>query len=641
VNLLKKLFILAILSGGLLYALSNASGVLRSGNEVILTPQDGHSLNVVRMSGSDANFDITMSNKGKVYYSATSQIDDIYLVFHNDVVEGDRIKIHVNSGSFRYNISPVKSLPSMVKKALYKKATDNKKSKHKKRVVKKKSKIKKSKPAILGEFVEDVTKSKTIKEKEHTYKAPVIESKPTPTVVPEPTPAIVKETTPKNSIKNDKKVLSDSFYDNFTKIFKNLVKSFSSKSNSNIKPVGKKTILKEEKLKDDKPEPIKPIKEVKEKLDDRAMTHEATMIRGDFSKLPSEIEIFDDSELQKSAKIEKKVFKPIKKAPKIAPVATPIEVTPKKEVVLEPTNVEQTTTTLDPIINQTTPQKVIVKQEQEVKVAPTKESIDESLENRVIKKPTSSYENSGYYPDTGYKDEYKDLNGDKKVVKEAPKPELVDNSGEKKIVITKIIDKEKDSQESSDPFAGRVLGKIDDRILGGGYNPDEGTSKFGMKVTKNSKPVSAWIEVFKNGTKDRVKTFYTLSSSKVKKVKLPAGVYMIRATYRSKAGKLQKTLKNISLSEGEDITKHITFHDGKLRVIARRDDKSLYVKVTAYKSGTKDRVAFEFSDRHSGITNMTLGTGTYDIEVAEHNKIREFNGIKIRSGKIETIKADF
>jgi hypothetical protein len=528
----------------------------------------------------------------------------------------------------------------MVKKALYKKATNNKQPKPRKSSVKKKRKIKKKEPAILGEFVEDVTKSKPIKEKEYIYEAPVVESTPTPieTITPVETPTTTQQTSTVSSIKNDKKVLSDSFYKNFTNIFKDLVKSFSpkSKDNGDVKPVVRKTIPK------DKPEPKpEPVKEVKEVFDDRALTHEATMIRSDFSKLPSEIEIFNDSELQKSAKIEKKVFKPIK-AP-ITPKVAPAVVTPKKEVILKPTKVVQTVAKEDPIIKQAAPQKVIVKQDQEIQVSQTPAPIQQpvKVEQSRVKEPSKAYENGGYYPDTGYKDEYKDLNKDEKVVKEAPKPELVDNSNGKKIVITKIIDDESKSKESSDPFAGRVLGKIDDRVLGGGYNPDSGTSKFGMKVTKNSQPVSAWIEVFKNGTKDRVKTFYTSSSKKIKKVKLPAGVYMIRATYRSKDGKLQKTLKNINLSDGGDITKHIAFHDGKLRVIARRADKSLYVRVTAYKSGTKDKVAFEFSDRHSGITNMTLGTGTYDIEVAEHNNIREFNNIKIRSGQMETIKADF
>jgi hypothetical protein len=409
------------------------------------------------------------------------------------------------------------------------------------------------------------------------------------------------------------------------------------------KPTVRKSMPKVEPKVEDKViiKKVEPKKEIVESFDDRALMHEATMIRSDFSKLPSEIEIFDDSELQKSAKIEKKVFKEIEKPviTKTAPIVVPkvvVKNEPKKEVILEPTKQGITPQPMTKI--ESKPQNVIVKEDRIIKTAPVQSSV---IEKAIEPK---AYENGGYYPDTGYKDEYKDLN--KKVeqkpvpTKEAPKPELVDNSNGKKIVITKIIDEEK-TQENSDPFAGRVLGKIDDRVIGGGYNPNSGSSKFGMKVTKNSKPISAWIEVFKDGTKDRVKTFYTSSSSKIKKVKLPAGVYMIRATYRSKGGKLQKTLKNINLNDGGDITKHITFHDGKLRVIARRADKSLYVRVTAYKSGTKDKVAFEFSDRHSGITNLTLGTGTYDIEVAEHNNIREFNDVKIKSGAMETIKVEF
>jgi len=240
--------------------------------------------------------------------------------------------------------------------------------------------------------------------------------------------------------------------------------------------------------------------------------------------------------------------------------------------------------------------------------------------------------------DTGYKEGYEDLAQEPM---DKRNEEVVDESNENKIVITKILDKNKPQSKPKDPFAGRVLGRMDDRVLGGGYNPDVGSGKFGVRVTKNSLPVSAWIEVFKDGTKNRVKTFYTSNTNKTKKVKLPSGVYMIRATYRTRDGKLQKTIKSIHLKEGGDITKHISFNDGKVKVVATRGGKPLYVKVIAYKAGTKDRVNYEFSNRHTGIAGLSLPVGTYDIEVVDHKRVKNFDSVRIESSKTKTLNIDF
>jgi hypothetical protein len=89
------------------------------------------------------------------------------------------------------------------------------------------------------------------------------------------------------------------------------------------------------------------------------------------------------------------------------------------------------------------------------------------------------------------------------------------------------------------------------------------------------------------------------------------------------------------------VNRSIAFHDGKLRVVAKRGDKPLYVKVVAYKSGTRKKVSYDFSSRNSGVATLSLGSGTYDIEVIDHKNNQSFDNIHIRSGATETINVDF
>ncbi len=632
-KIVSKVILFTVLVGGLLFAYSSQNGIVSAGEEIEITPQDGHSFNVKRVSGSDANYDIEMSNKGNVYYSQEHQVDDVYLVFHNDVVPGDRIKIHVNSGSFSYSFSAINALPKMVKKALYKKAVNQNKSQKPKRVKKKviHHQTKKKEEPIVGEFVEDFDK----KERKKEFEQKVVEQKSDEIRTHEIVASQEQEkgTSTSNKNKTKQKVLSDSFYSNFTKIFKDMLKKFSTPQKSSHQPQVQKSVQKAEK------EEIEalPTKANQEELvvDQREIVHEATMIRGDFSKLPSEIEIFDDSKLQESAKVEKKVF------PKLEQ---------EKVQELEKKSLKTEVPTILPVTPSPTLEGGSKKESlpiQKSNPVPTQapiQSLEDKFKGRVIgHQDRTAIEDDTI--DTGYKDEYSDLNKESKKFDKTQQESSISHEGkveidENKIVITKILDKEKNKEKSEDIFAGRVLGKMDDRVLGGGYDPDSEVAKFGVRATKNSLPVSAWIEVFKDGTKKRVKTFYTSDTRKTKKIKLPAGVYMIRATYRTRSGKLQKTLKHIHLKSGGDITKHITFNEGKLKVVSKRGDKPLYVKVVVYRSGTKERVTYEFSDRESGVALLSLATGDYDIEVIDHEQKREF-ATTIRASKTETINADF
>ena len=655
----KKFFILLLFIGGLLYAKSE---ILNSGEEIVLRPIDGRSLNVVRYSGQNANFDIEMSNKGRIYYSAKNQTDDIYLVFHNDVQPGDRIKIHINSGRFRYNFSTVRALPKLVKKALYKNAVSKKYVKKRKRYKKKHRSRKKSKPKVINKQISpkiepsgtsqnEINKSEEVS----TIQSDINKEESIGTIQSDINNEEQNSDSQNLSVSNNttnKKVLSDTFYGNFTKIFENLIKKFSlsPSKKTQIKEDEIKVVTKEsEKEQNSKVEEIKPPKkEIKTQEDKRLMVHEATMIRGDFTKLPDDIEIFDDMEEQTS----KQTIGTLTKAPVNTTPNESIE--NKEEAQVEESNPVVVAAILPPKQKEESEfkeikdkllssikkknQSVIVKNPNNT--TPIKEYQKYTPQKRVpIKKSAQISQVPVDYIDTGYKNGYKDI--ETSAPKEPNNNKLVDTSDKNKIVITKVLETSENKSAKKDIFEGRVLGKISDRVLGGGYNPNSGTSHFGMKVTKNSLPVSAWIEVFKNGTKQRVKTFYTSSTNRTKKVKLPAGVYMIRATYRTKDGKLQKTIKNIHLKEGDDITKHITFNEGQLKVVAKRGDRPVYVKVTVYKPGTKKIVNYDFSDRHTGIVGLSLPVGTYDIEVADHKNIKNFDSIKITVSNTQTLNIDF
>ena len=601
-RLLNKFILLTVLSIGVLYAYTYQNGVLSAGEELIISPKDGYSFNVKRLSGSDANYDIQMSNQGKIYYADEDQIDDIYLVFHDDVMPGDRIKIHINSGRFEYSFSAVNRLPSIVKKALIKKAVkveveekSYKQTHHKNRY--KSKKIKKEEP-IVGEFVTDNEFKNSKPIVNGTISVEEVQKEPEQQKVQAesiPVQAQSQKSTVNSSSSNEKP-FSDSFYNKFTAIFQDLVKKFANENKSSANKSAKVSNTNNNKTKIAKTEK----KEESFKVDKRELVHEATILRSNFDKLPTEIDLFDTKDKQDVS--VKKELKP--------------KIVEKKSPVLQKDN--------RPI--------------KTYKSATNTNSDKDKFSGRVIGHKAT--EQSSVI-DTGYKKGYEDLS----LKDTSPKVDSEDKSSVEakkdgdKIVITKILEKEK-KQDSEDKFAGRVLGKSSDRVLGGGYEPSSESGSLGVRATKNSLPVSAWIEVFKNGTKSRVKTFYT-SVSKIKKVKLPAGVYMIRTTYRTRDGKLQKTIKNIHIKNGEDITRNITFNDGRLKVVAKRGGKPQYVKVVVYKSGSKSRYSYDFSDRDTGVVFLTLPVGLYDIEVLDHDDKKSFTSERIEASKTDTISVEF
>ncbi len=703
-GILFKLFILFTFFSVLGLANTNRMGSLSSGMEVLLTPQNQHALSITRTAGkyaSDANFNFTMLNGNEVIYEDKNQVDDVYLVFHDDIQKNDRIKIHVNSGYFDYKIAPLLSLPKVVKNVIDPEVIE----KAKRYEAQEKRSRKKS---IQQQQKRIEKKSKKVEDRSRKEVQKIAPAITTPKVVEKveeyPLPNSTQQTVNTSSVNP----LDENFFTHFTAIFKKLLETLS------LKPIQKNiedkslttTISKSEEIKKaPTPVSVKPDlptfddKALKRAVaqtekaympiqyrpninaNDHAIKAAANLEKSAFTRPKRGIhEKFDDDTLQENAKSEgrdfskrkepmisdtlpnqldksyhdsfksgiKSDFKEIKIAKEQIPTFSS-DVGVKEPVSVSQTPIE-TLPTFSDIKPELSPAPAI-----ETSTPVVEKVAMPSISTPSVQKPTYIEDKKVAYPDTGYKDAYKDL---------APKPQQVQNlqsiphtavkedltlpsqnkttvpeEGEdKRLVIRKIIDKKVTKE---DPYAGRILGNIDDRVLGNGYQPATSSAKLGMKVTKNNRPVSAWVEVFKNGTKQRVKTFYTAKSSRIKKVSLPAGTYMVRATYRTRDSKQQRTIKNIHLREGASINKSIAFYDGKVRVVARRGEKALYVKVIAYKSGTDRRVSYDFSARHSGVATLSLPSGRYDIEVLEHGKSRFFDNVRIRAGKITTLHADF
>ncbi len=658
-------------------------GRLHSGDKAVIKPMDNYAFSITKTKGmvsSNASYNLTLVNGRDIIYDDKNLVDDVYLVFHDDILPGDRMKIEVNRGYFDYKLTPLLKLPTIVKNVLEPEVIE--KAKHPKQS---KKRTKKTRPL----------QHKKVEEKVPLSSSSAAEALETKAVVVPPLESEISYTSP----------IGKTFFEKFTKIFKELVKSFSfNSSTTHAASVEKKA----------EPKKIAPIKQQAVKIkaglprfNDGALKAAATLQEAKFTESKRGIQnSFDDSGLKNSAKLEKSTFSAPQRGlsenfddaalQQSALVSKKVFNKPK-EIAIDsqlPSHVEEKFAPLPsrepslykdafskraepvPTFNAVAPKSV--DKMPQLKAAKRGENVptfsdakpslpvsSEPISRPVLdtKEPVNSYTKSvqnpsplahdktAAYPDTGYKKGYEALEPRVSSVQEKPVRQRVvedtslpQNSvskaedGSDKLIITKRIKKD---EPVADPFAGRVLGRMDDRVLGNGYDGAASSAKLGMRVTKNSRPVSAWIEVFKNGTKQRVKTFYTSKGRKTKKVKLPAGNYMVRATYRTRDTKQQKTIKNIRLLEGANVNKSIAFHDGKLRVIARRGDNPLYVKVVVYKSGSHHRVTYDFSSRNSGVAQLSLGSGSYDIEVLEHKNNQLFEGIRIKAGKTNTINVDF
>ena len=669
-RLLMKITVFASVSTAIIFANSNMRGSLKTGDVKILVPKDDYALSITRTPGmisSRSSYDFIMLNNKDIVYEDKNQVDDIHLVFHDDVHEGDLIKIRINHGFFDYKIAPINALPNIVKSALDKEVVKRASIKKEREKTRKKKAVSTPKSFKKEEVHEVVNVPKIISP---TVEYNVAETIPVEADVVANSVAITSDK-PRITT-NPASPISDNFFAKFTKIFENLVKSFKADKSA------KKEVLTEteETKKIMKAQKVEPRGIIK-RFDDSALLRSATQKEMGFVPQEKGIQTtFDDSSLQNKAQLEDRAFKEFVRGitptfddtqlQSQAQTSTKVFNKPQEIVVNKyiPTTTEQTYSgagsreekEYHEQFSKMTEAVPNFKGRAPV-VAEVPTVMSHSVTAPSIEKPRVqpvATNNEPYYPDTGYKEGYQSLDNDPKnalvtqpTSKVVQTPVVVDrtlptnnviseDTEDKQLVITKIIKK-----EETDPYAGRVMGKMSDRVLGNGYDVTEHTGKLGMKVTKNAKPISAWVEVFKDGTKERVKTFYTSKGRSVKSVTLPAGTYMVKATYRTRDSKQQKTIKNIRIKEGASINRAISFHDGKLRVIARRGDKPLYVKVVVYKSGTRNRVTYDFSSRTSGIAELSLSSGLYDVEVLEHDNDLPYQSIKITGGKTNTIHADF
>ncbi len=684
-KLLIKLFIILSIFSVSVFAKDEMAGTLKGGGKVTIKPKNNYAFSITKNKGmlsSHASYNLSLVNGGDVIYEDKNLVDDVYLVFHDDVLAGDRMTIEVNRGYFDYALTPLLKLPNIVKNVLEPEVIE--KAKKQKRVAKKQ-------------------KKKTVAKKEPVVVAPFIQEKSEEVVMPQEV-----DVPPLESEIAYESPIGKTFFEKFTKIFKELVHALSFKSITSAQADNRSNQENEKALVSQK-EPLK-MKATLPHFNDDALKHAATREDERFSKPKRGIEKhFDDSGLQNSATLEESTFTSPKRGlsenfddrtlQKSARVSKKVFNTPTGMVLDStiPTHVEEKFSSLrsrEPKLYQETLSNKVEKvpafkslepiatdklqtearaehvphfsnpalvEKPLIKAQSKQESMTREMSE--VQEPANTYnevasqsatrsdDRTQAYPDTGYKEEYKALEPRvsrvqeksvrQRVIEDTSLPQNAtarSSEASDKLVITKIIDKK---EPATDPFAGRVLGRMDDRVLGNGYNGAASSAKLGMRVTKNARPVSAWIEVFKNGTKQRVKTFYTSKGRKTKKVKLPAGTYTVRATYRTRDTKQQKTIKGVRLKEGDSVNKSIAFHDGKLRIVARRGDSPLYVKVIAYKSGSRKRVAYDFSSRTSGVATLSLAGGTYDIEVIDHKNNRMFDAIRIRAGKTNTINADF
>ncbi len=530
------------------------SGNISSGDQISLIPEKGHALSITRKVGfyGKSLFNFAILNGEDIIYEDKDQTDDIYLVFHDSVEEGDRVEIDVIEGKYQYEITNLGTLPAPVLEALKDTASVEVKEE------KIEKKIEEPLPAIISEPIPIVEQ---VIEKQVEIIAPT-KAKETP-LIEENENIIVAEV--------------PSFFKQISTVLGRLF-GF---ANNRVSEIQKPNI---------------------------------------------EENILSDN------------IKPIEDLPKII------------EPILEKEN-----SSIAPKILSNDNQSV----DKNYEVKLEKEAETMFLERR-LSIPTPSY------PDTGYKEIYKDIEKEVKkqekiVIESKPlmeeitpiveakiEPKKLENIpfkdelkeeepqfAEEKIIITKIIDKDNSTNIADDAFSS-----IDDRVLGNGYKERE-NGELGMKVYKNSRPVTAWIEVFKSGTRDRVKTFYTKKGSIPKSIKLPAGTYMVKATYRSPNAKQQKSLKNVVIEEGQSVNRKIAFYDGTLKVKVTKGGIPSYSKVVAYKTGSRKIVSYAFSNKSSGSCSLILENGRYDLEVSNYRDKKSISGISIQSGKTKNIKVEF
>lgn len=622
-----------------------------------------------------ANYDIMMRNGKIIYFENKKQTDDIYFVFNEPVDRGDEILLKVNRGHFIYTTQSVEDLPKPIKKVL--------------QVNEKEQKSKKASKTNNDKV--------TIKTKEYCFddKGEVFECKSPSVAKMDSSSSMRKRGILPNESANEQKqepktpnfieLFSKKLQMAYEKIKTTLTSSSQKKAQEEIKSSQKENARKEEKQekesikkeqsvqkKIEKTLPATPPKEllrenelITEKIDlpnpkivnpplpSSDSVAAATSVLKPRIKSPSFVsKIAQDSSIANKSKIltpelsdnfAKELPKVLKedKSNQIAREYRPNIKEPQRISPYDNLN----TPVAQPVYKEVPSSKILQRRLKESDISAAK-TTPPNLQNKEFVSATpisQKTHESDVSESMNIKGDESNTHNIKKptqtriveVKKMKPIAQEVANEEEEpkdKIVITKIIEKKPSSKSSTDAFPQRMS----ERVLGGGYKETNGMGSVSVKAYSNLKPVSAWVEVYQN--KKRVKSFYTGRS---KPVKLPAGTYVLKATYRTGTSKQKKVLGKIKLAEGQSIRKKVHFKIGTLNVIAKRDNKPLYVKVEIYKKGSHSRYAYTFSSRNTGIAHLKLSEGTYKIVVKDRAKKRTFNDIFIKGAALKSVVAEF
>ncbi len=594
------------------------SGILTKGEASQFVPFQGSSFSIVKdvtSSVRGGDYDVTIKNNNKIFYHQTNQVDDLYLVFNESVDDGDIIQVQVNSGVFLFKMSHMNTLPTPIINALKEQVPEQFKEM---KTLHNRPTIKDKKPKEI-EIEEEILvfKSETI---DSTYNkkpgffeeifakinAIIAEDKAKKELqnAPSSNPVIQKEFPKLTNLK-----------ESATQVEKNIDISQKISSVDNIK----KDILRE-------------YKSTKKEFYTSKIDEIAQSSRVETPKISTrtikDIQVTplfkSETSMESSRGIDEKKVKIESFENETPPVANSQMKRFKTEIVTQddkrPSFTNQSQTMRIKKIEAIEPIPEFKSKVSNIPMVQTPVIIEEIPEIIVVKK-------APIIP-------AKPIIEKSKVRDRIIITKTIAPKEEPRVVKRHIEPKDYEVQKDEQPV------RMSDRVLGGGY-ADKQRATLKVKAYSNKKSVSAWVEVFKAGTNQRVKTFYTGKGRSINDIKLPAGVYVIKATYRTSSSKRQKSLGRITLKEGGKINKTISFDDGRVVVFVKKNSKPLYAKIEVYKNGSKSLISYEFTSRSKGRAEFDLAVGKYDIVVKDYNNQQVFDSVFIKGGKTRTINADF
>ncbi len=602
------------------------SGVLSKGEASQFVPFQGSSFSIIkdiRANVRGGDYDVTIKNNNKVFYHQVNQVDDLYLVFNESVDKGDIIQVQVNSGVFIFKMSHMDTLPKAIVDAL--------------------------KDQVPEQF-------KQMKQLHNRPKVEPFKEKKLEIIVEE-TPVFKSETI--DSTYNKKPGF---FEDIFAKISA-IIAEDKAKKEVHLAPIENRAIQKEFPKLTNLNERIAPLnqnRDISQKISsidnikkDLAQTDKSAKKEIDSSVTSNKIEKIAQESRVEAPKTLTSQVKDIGEVPVFN--ISKIKIDENRGVSQKKNEIETFTNVASPITNnqkQRFKTEISLTDNQKPNFTPANNQMQ--IKKIELAEPIPEFKAKAPIKPTLQVPIVIEKAPEVIVVKKAPsppvptKPIIEKNEIRDKIIITKTIAPKEEPRvirrhiepEDYRTQNEQVPERMSDRVLGGGY-VDKEKATLKVKAYSNQKSVSAWVEVFKAGTNKRVKTFYTGKGRGINDIKLPAGVYVIKATYRTSSSKRKRSLGKVTLKEGGFINKSISFDDGRVVVFVKKNSKPLYAKIEVYKSGSKSLVSYEFSSRQKGRAEFNLAVGEYDIVVKDYNNQQVFDSVFIKSGKSKTINVDF